>query len=309
MTMEQAFAGSSFTQSSTGYRAIATAWEREHYPQYDFDFDVQAIGGHNSYSALVRLQAGADVFVIDHANDANNSNRDDRRALEALIRRVWAANPNTRIIIVGSPVWNTVGVDDDANVDTPSNQTILEDIKALAEWYGIAYVDYWQWCRSVVPDTYTLAQLAPDSVHPSSEIGYPNMALLLQAYLPTGGTPKPAPLPARLYDNGDFENTPTVFLGNQYDSRTGTWSDAGTRTQSSEAGATITFSATCQSLGILRTDGDANAELELSVDGSAYRNVVLNQGGYFLEEGRGAHTLTIRVKTGGNVRIEQFWAV
>lgn len=304
-----AYAGSSFTAANPGYRGLAQVWLTDNYPTYATTATVQAINGHNTYSALVRLETGADVFVIDNANDSNDSvNTPDRKALEALFRRLWAANPQTRIIVIGPPSWFGQDTSDNAVVDTPTNQTALEEIKALADHYGIAYVDYWQWCRDVVPDTYDLTDLTADTVHPT-DLGYNQMATLLEAYLPTSGSQKPATLPARLYDNGDYENTPTRTLGTNYDSRTGTgWSDSGTATLSATAGDTITYSATCQSIGVYRSAG-TNANLEISVDGGAYRDASLTQNGIELVEGRDAHTITIRLKAGGDIRIDEFWAI
>ncbi|MBK7179770.1 MAG: hypothetical protein IPH82_21760 [Chloroflexi bacterium] len=306
--MSQDFAGTSFTNAIAGYRPIATAWQKANYPRYDFTFTNYALDGHNSWSNLVRLTTGADLFVIDHANDGVTAW--ERASLEAIIRRLWTANADTRIIIINSPTWFTQDTSNNAVVNTPTNQTIIEEIETLAAHYGIPIVDYWGWCQTNVPSPYNLNQITTDTVHPSTAVGYPAMAALLEVYLPTGGASKPATLPARLYDNGDYENTPTRTLGNANAGTTGTWSTTGTRIESSTAGSTVTFAATCQSFGIYRSDGGSNANLEYSVNGgSTWSNMVLYQNGTVITGGRAAYSIIIRVKTGGSARIEEFWAV
>lgn len=305
--MAQRFAGSSLTaNNTTGYRPKAQAWQLATLPLYAFTFSSQAISGHNTWSNLVRLVTGDDLFIFDHANDADTTW--NYASLEAMFRRLWTANPNTRIIVVNSPTWITQDMSNNAIVDTPTNKTVIEAVEALAAHYGIPVVDYWGWCQSVVPGTFNLTDLTADTVHPTS-LGYTNMAALLESLLPNGGGAKPGTLPARLYDNGDYENTPTRTLGNANDGTTGTWATTGTRIESSTAGSTVTFSATCQSFGIYRSDGGSSSGIEASVDGGAYADLVSYQNGTVIVAGRGAHIIAFRVKAAGTVRIDEFWAV
>jgi hypothetical protein len=278
------------------------------YPQRgEYVWDVQAIGGHNSYSALVRLKTGADVFIIDHANDGNAVNSFHRSALEALIRKLWDTNPNTRIMMVGSPSWNGLDTSNNALVHDPTNKNAIVETKALAEHYGLGYADYWQWCRDVVDaGTYTLAEIVPDKIHPFPA-GLAKMSELLQPLLYSGAGMKPAVMPERVYEDSiDYENPPTVLLGNQYDNRTGTWVDDGTGVASTEAGATITYTVTCQSFGCLAA-GNFTSFCQASVDGGAFEDAVLYQNGWVIESGRGLHTITIKVVD--EVRIDEFWAI
>lgn len=298
------FAGSSFTISATGYRYISQQWELLNYPGFDFTFPTPlAIGGNNTWSNLVRLTTGDDTFIIDHANDDAIK---DHKVMEALIRRVWAGNNTTRIILVSSPTWTLQDTSDDGIVTTPTNETALGNVIALAAHYGIPLVDYWGWCKSVVPGTYHLNELTDDATHPNA-LGYANMAALLEAYLPNGGQQEPSPLPDRLYDDGGYERTPTQIYGTDYDSRTGSWTDTGTRTESSTVGDTITFSATCQSIGCWRADGGTN-HVTISVDGGAFTSLQFYQNGIELSEGYGSHTFVIKVDS-GTCRIDEFWAI
>jgi len=258
---------------------------------------------------LVRLSADGlayspNVVILDHANDSTAATC--KNGIEGYIRRVWTANPSTQMIIIGSPAWALGDIGTDANVLHPANETTLGDVKALAAYYGIPYVDFWDWCKSVVPGTYHLNEVTADGAHPSA-VGYAQIAELMKPFLPVNGGTQPLPLPARLYDNGDYENTPTRTLGTGYDSRTGVWSDTGTRTESSEVGATITFSATCQSYGCYRADAGSN-DVQVSIDGGAYAAANFYQNGAPIAGARAAHTIAIKVVS-GTVRIDEFWAV
>ena len=134
------------------------------------------------------------------------------------------------------------------------------------------------------------------------------MAALIEVFLPEGGQSLPSSLPARLYDNGDYENTPVRITGDQFDSRSGTWTDTDTRIESTTEGSIVTYEATCQSYGAYREDGGVDV-VEISIDGGAYASLVFGHGGRTIPAGRGLHTISIRIPAGGNVRIDEFWAV
>jgi hypothetical protein len=305
ISMSQTFAGSSFTYGD-GYRKKSTSWELLNYPNYDFDFTNMAIGGHNTWSNLVRLQTGDDLFIIDHAND--NSRDMDFASMESIWRLLWEENPHARIVLIQSPSWVLRDIDDDDNVDNPINGAVMNDYVTLANHYGVSVVRYWDWCIEVVDaGTYHLNELTADTVHPT-ELGYTNMAELLEAHLPNGGGQKPDTLPSRLYDSEDYENTPTRTLGTDYDSKTGSWTETGTQASSSEADATITFSATCQSYGFYRADGTANPAALVSIDGGDFAAYTPSQNGTPIAAGRAAHTIIVKVVS-GTVEIDEFWAV
>lgn len=312
--MAMRFAGTSFTFANPGYSGLSqTALNA--IGLYDFTFSNQAVGGNNSFSNLIRLTTGDDVFIIDHANDSDAQWQS--ATLEAIIRKVWTAKAQTRIIIVGSPHWGLETTLENADVSTPSNLDAINAVKALATHYGIDYVDYLQWCIDNVPSVYDLTDLTPDKVHPSS-IGYQAISTLLLDYLPLGGTEKPASLPAAyLYDtNGVMSsNTATRRLGNDNDDEDdedgngGNWSTvATTGRQSSTAGDTIRFNNVTGSIvGVYRADA-VNMTVEISVDGGAFYSFLLYQNGQPLNEGHGTHDIVIRVVS-GTVRIDEFWAI
>lgn len=274
-----------------------------------YNFSNLGMNGHNTWANLVRLTDTSNTHsvILDHANDANSAN--DKAALEAFIRRIWTANPLTRITFIQSPSWLGQDTAVDANVDHPTNEAAIGNVEALAAQYGIPVIGYWNWCKTVVgATTYHLNELTADAVHPSTSVGYPNMALLLEETLPEGGAQAPNPLPARIYDNGDYENTPVRINGSDETSRTGTWSENGTSISSSTADSTITYTATCQSYGVYRVDGVANPAVQVSIDGGAFGAVSITQNGIAIPGARALHTITIKVVS-GTAKIDEFWAI
>jgi hypothetical protein len=301
----QVYAGSSFT-SLPGYRPLVNAYCLSNFPQYDYTFPILAIGGNNTWSNLVRLTTGGDVFILDHANDWTAA------WAEAMIRRVWAANPATQIILITSPSWNTLDTSNDSLVNTPANLKVLQEIVALAHHYGIALANYWGWCQNLVNGgNYHLSQLTNDSVHPSA-IGYAAMAGLLEPFLPDGGTPAPAALPERYFPNSAaYELPPIRMPGTAYFLRTGKgWSDKGTTITSSKPGDTVTYKTldVWSSFGSWRSDLGTNV-VEISVNGGDFSTLPFNQNGYDLDS-VSYDTITIRIPaSGGNVRIEEIWFI
>jgi hypothetical protein len=307
--VSQQFAGTSFTASNPGYRGRVQDWQHINLPAYVLTYSLLALGGHGTWSNLVRLPDEAyDAVIMDTAGDGDGNHW--YKSLEAFFRRHYAKNPNTRILMMQSPNWSGLDIDNDDTVHIPVNAPAQNSIGLLAAHYNIDVVPYWEWCKEVVDaGTYHLNQLTLDTIHPST-VGFQQMELMLRDYLPLGQKPPFIPLPARLYDCEDYEQTPARILGTAYDSRTGTgWSDNGTQVSSSTAGDTITYTATCTSIGIYQTVDTNSMNCEVSVDGGTYRSMYLRVFGEELIEGRGAHTITIRLKAGGSIFIDEFWAI
>ena len=131
---------------------------------------------------------------------------------------------------------------------------------------------------------------------------------LLLDYLPDGGQTAPVSMPIYLYDtNGEYQSTPLIKYGTDYDSRTGVWNDTGTRTESNQVGATITYSGTFKSIGCYRADAGTN-DVEINVDGSGYQAMAFYQNGVQISSSRAAHTVVVKVMS-GTVRIDEFWAI
>jgi hypothetical protein len=304
------FAGSSFSVvSATSYNQKVRDWFTAQ-PQYLGSYTTLAIGGHNTWSNLVRLSssltADTQVVTIDHANDPDDTLANC--ALEALIRRIWTYNPSIRIIGISSPSWITQDISNNALVSTPTNLTAIGVKKTIFEYYNTSYADYLAAMIALVPGTYNLNDLVNvDTVHPSPT-GYGVMASLVEALLPYGGAALSGSLPDYLYeDTPDFEETPTITLGTDYDSQTGTWSEVGTTIESSTAGSTVVFSGTFRSFGSYRAAG-SNSGVDIDIDGGGFNLMTFSQNGYDIGT-RAAHVITIRIPVGGNCKIDEFWAI
>lgn len=310
--MSLSWAGTSFTASNPGYSYNVDQWIRINAYAYAYTAThTGAISGNNTWSALVRLttditNVNPNLVVLDTVNDAGGNHTG--KSLEAIIRRIWAINPSTRIILMRFATFTDRTVN--STVNSPVNATALVEFDAIAAAYGIPVVNWLSNVQILVNNQgHNLTEyVSVDNVHPSTT-GYDLAATLLEAFLPTGGATKPGTLPARLYDtSGYFENTVTKKLGTAYDSRVGTWSNNGNEVQSSTPGDTITYtvtSAPAHSIGCYRADAGTN-NVKLGYDGGARSAANFYQNG--TEVPGGFTTVTIEVVS-GTVKIGELWAV
>lgn len=245
-------------------------------------------------------------MVLDTVNDSAGNHC--AKSVEATIRRIWTANPATRIILVRFSTFTDRTIN--STVNSPVNSAALVEFDALAAAYGIPVIDWTARIQQLVNNEgHNLTEyVSVDNVHPSTG-GYAVAAELMETILPAGGASKPAGYPNRLYDsNGYLERTVTKKLGTAYDSRTGTWADSGGEVSSSTATSTITYTVTtapAYTIGCYRADGGTNT-VDISYDGGAYTAQTFYQNG--IEVPGGFTTATIRV-TSGTVKITEFWAV
>lgn len=258
---------------------------------------------------MIKLQANLlayspDTVIIDTANSDGSDM--DNATIEALVRRIWTICPQTKIMMFN--FFAVADHDIDANVNSPTDEANVLATQAVAAAYGITLVDYWGTIKQRVnSEGHHLNEYMDDTIHPN-ETGHGEAYDLLSPHLPFGGGAKPDTLPDRIYDtDGLYENTPVVKNGTDDDSRTGTWTEDGTKISSNEAGATITYSATCQSYGCYRADAGTNT-VQASIDGGAFANASFYTNGTPIAGGRAAHTITIKVVS-GTVRIDEFWAI
>lgn len=181
---------------------------------------------------------------------------------------------------------------------------------AVCQHYGVTIVDYIvELQRLVNNEGATLADYYADNIHPTVA-GQQVIAGLLEPVLLNSSGGKPAVMPGYYAATAaDYENPSTRLLGTAYDSRSGTWSDVGSSARSSEVGAIITYSATCQSYGCFRADfGSVTNDVQISMDGGAFEDKVFNHNGTPIAGGRGLHTIAVKVKS-GTVRIDEFWTI
>ncbi len=293
------FAGSSNTANgTTGYRPLIQAGLISNYPVYLFSFLNISANGWATWPNLVNQVdlAAADLIIFDQSNDGEN----DTAHVEALIRKAAAANQ--RVIGIVNPAW--LATTDD-QINTPVNKTALEQHITVLQAYGVPYVDGWQLCKDHVAGGGHLSDHFADTAHWSAN-GYAAVTAVILDYLPTGGMIA-SPLPGRIYaESEDFQQAPVIMNGTDYVSKTGAWTEDGTKISSSEAGATITFSGAFRSFGCYRASGSyPNVTVKID-DDDPIENFAFYANGYDIGT-RGEHTIVITVTT--TVQIDEFWAI
>lgn len=307
--MNVIYGGSSITNATDGYRELSTNWLEWTYLDTDFVFYNASQSGRTSWNNLLRIQAdyldhAPDLIIFDNAND--DVAAIGRRAVEAMVRRIWTAYPDCKIVFM--KVFNVADRFDDSDIETPVNSGQQVEFEAIADHYGIPLVPYWDQINWLVNGGARLFRYLIDTVHPTY-LGHGEMSALLEPYLTADfltTRQSPLSLPSRLYDNGDYENAAVVKNGNAYDSISGTWATNGTAISSSQAGAIVTYSGTLQSIGRPEEDG----VVQVSIDGGAYAAITLGPNGATNAAlaTRGARTVAIKVMS-GTVTISKFWGI
>lgn len=301
------YGGSSITFSSTGYRLYSSNWRTYTYPNTTWTTFTAAQSSRNTWNNLMRYSTEysnrtPNLVIIDNAN--NDAGNLDRRALEALVRRIWTDTPLCKIIFV--KIFSVTDRFDDASILSPTNGTQQAELVALGAAYGIPVVAYYDFIAALVAGGDKLFRHMADTIHPNA-LGYVEMSALLEAYLTPSflaNRQSPLVLPSRVYDNGDYENAAVIKNGTAYDSISGTWVPSGTTISSGVIGSIVTYSATCQSIGRPEIDG----AVEVSIDGGAYAAITFGPNGYAIPGGRAAHTIAIKVAS-ATVTISKFWAI
>ena len=301
--------GSSITEPSTSYAFLVRDWIATTNADKAVAWTLQAISGHWPWSNLIRypaqLQAAMPVDVV--LCDYRLVNDWDYPALEALTRRIYTDNPQAVII---SPI---IPEDVDTNGAVDALTQLNLDSVALGEHYGVHFVDYRQEVIDRVAGGDSLSLYMADAIHPTT-LGQQICAAMIEAAILANNWLSPedhSTLPARLYDDGTHELEPTRAVGTS-GTRAGTWTVTGTRIQSSTAGSTVEFAATCQQFGIYRSDtGYTVPSVDVQIDGGAWQeNVAISHNGFYgTAPSYGAHTITIRVRAGVTVRIDEFWSI
>lgn len=170
------------------------------------------MSGENSYQNLQRLTTDVlayapSLFVFDNANDGAGGVH--RRSVEAIIRRIWTAYPDCKIVFM--QVFAVTDHDVDATVNTPTTAAMQAEFLALANHYGIPMIPVWENMAALVnATTYHLNELLRDTVHPT-DLGFSLMFDWLEPVLtlPFLTTPQfSGTFPAYLYDDGSYEADP-----------------------------------------------------------------------------------------------------
>lgn len=300
-----AFSGSSITYAANGYRQKVMDFMPATYPNSNWSFVSTAQNGFTTWTNLINLSSilatNPELIIIDPVNDDNS---DFRKATnEALIRRIRTALPNCRLVMM--KFFVVTDKDVDASINTPTNQTSFQQWADLGAQYSIQIVDDWQAVKDLITGGAHLSTYLADTVHPTAA-GHTVAFGALQPYL--ASSIHATAMPARLYANSEnYETAPTVIVGTDYTSKTGTWAESGTQVSSSEVGATITFTATCRSFGIYRADS-TDSGTEYSIDGGAFAGMNSYPAYGWPIASRAEHTITFKVIS-GTLKIDEFWAV
>lgn len=307
--MNVVYGGSSITNATDSYRELSSNWLEWTHRAIDFTIYNSSQSGRSSWNNLLRIQAdyldhSPDLIIFDNAND--DVGAIGRRAVEAFVRRIWGELPDCKIVFM--KVFNVADRFDDSDIDTPINSGQQAEFEAIADHYGIPLVPYWDRIDTLVGNGSPLFRYLIDTVHPSY-LGHGEMSALLEPYLTANflaTRQSPMSLPARLYDNGDYENAAVIKNGNAYDSISGSWNTVGTTISSSQAGAIVTYSGTLQSIARPEEDG----VVQVSIDGGAYAAITLGPNGATNAAlaTRGARTVAIKVIS-GTVTISKFWGI
>lgn len=276
------------------------------YARSNWTFVSTASNGYTTWTNLVLLStltaAAHELIIIDPVNDDSTDFR--KATCEALIRRIRTILPAARLVLMKFATVSDQNVD--ASINTPTNSASYQQWSDMAAHYGIQLIDVVAGMQAAVAGGTHLNTLLADTVHPTVA-GHTIAYNLLQPYLNSSQAPI-TPLPARLYAlSSDYENVPVVQNGSAYTSRTGAWSDNGAQVISSEVGATITYTATCQSFAIYRADSVASG-VEYSIDGGAYQGMNAYPAYGWPIVARALHTITFRV-TSGTLKIDQVWMI
>lgn len=292
------WAGSSNTyNNTTGYRYVVNNYIKVNYPQYDLEALNIAQNGWSTFPNLVNIGdlSAAEVIIFDQSNDDET----DTPEVEALLRLAYANGQ--RVIAVLNPSW-TATTDDQVN--TPYNLTALTKTKRLLDAYGASYVDVLIITQNHVNAGGHITDLWADTAHLNAT-GYGLAATGILCYLPNYGEIQ---LPReRVYAAAaDFEYTPVIRAGTDYDSRTGSgWVDDGAAVYSTTPDDTITFTDTFRKFGAYRVDAGLNDTL-VSIDGGAFTNIQVYANGYDIGT-NAEHTIIIKVVS--NCYIDEFWAI
>lgn len=303
------YMGTSVTNAASGYREYSANWlDYSHSDTFTITNASKSGSSlwNNAYRLDTALAYNPDVVIFDGINDGHAFHRE---AMEGMIRRIWAARPTCKIVFVKVFSLSAGSRFDDANANPTAMQAWQQTYEDMATHYGIPTVDYEAKMQELVAGGRHLYEFLIDTVHPNA-IGHQVISSLLEPVLTDAfltGTQKPAVLPARLYDDGSYENAGFGLNGTAYTSRTGTWTDSGTTVSSSEAGATITYSGTLQSFGIDPGDGSTPPVVQMSLDGGAYSSLQTSTNGTDIGS-RGAHTVTLKVVS-GTLKIATFMAI
>ncbi len=310
------YIGTSITQGNVtaGYEyvTLVNTYLRTHQPLYSYTALTNAgQGGSTSFYGLARVENtfaayAPNVVSLDYG--INDLETDFYACTaEALIRRMRTLIPGAMIVFLAFPRVTSHLVNDATNL----NAGLHARWSALCAAYGVVFVDYAAYLKSVIDGGATLSDYMGDTVHPTIA-GHALAAAYFEQTLQAAYSASAMPtLPERTYDCEDFETTPVWRKGTDNDGETGTWATSGNARTSSIANSTITWNWRGVAMGYVKlvtstgsvgiaVDGGAETVHDLSV-----RNIANDLPTIYAS---GAHTTVFRVIS-GTVAVEKFISI
>jgi len=194
--------GAGASNQSKCYRSLTTAWFRQQFPHAEITEVNAAIGGTGSNLGVFRL--GQDVlahhphlvFVEFAVNDSGLPDATIDRAMEGIVRQIWAADPTTDICFVYTM---TVRMLEDYRRGR-AYHTVQRD-EGLAEHYGIPAVNVGAAAAyDILDGKISQHDFARDGVHPTDR-GYQMYLATIASFLEglkDRGKPGPHAMPEPL---------------------------------------------------------------------------------------------------------------
>ena len=311
-------AGAGASTAQNAWAAIIAQWLEHKFHQYAWTHTNSGLAGKSSWYGLIRLQndliaKNPDLVFLDFAvNDAGTSRGDLQNgfttAAEAVIRRIRTKLPAAKLIALILARPDTTGKD-------------ARDMWiALARHYDIQFelLDQ-ELTREIGSDQPTGEQLAAYflsaiDVHPNDN-GHRLIAAMIERDLLDLQPAWPKPIDRYGYyfpHSAIYEAEPIIRLAADHDAQSGEWLAVDGALESSQPGASISWSANLCSFGVQTNVGAGAGRLEWSLDGGPFTPLDLSTGTDSLKViwnfPRAEHTVTIRVVS-GKVQLHRFYGI
>ncbi|WNR43969.1 GDSL-type esterase/lipase family protein [Paenibacillus roseipurpureus] len=296
-----AFIGGSVTEGegasdseATSYRALTYRYLERRFPETAFKFINAAIGGTNSTYGAFRLeehvfdQGDVDLLFVEFAvNDAGNLT-ESIRAMEGIVRHAKRSNPQIDICFIYTARRS-------GSESYSANRRLQDNIynhEEVAEYYripsvNIASVIY----NKVISGELKWEDISGDDVHPN-DFGYALYASVLEVFLENelivsnekseDPLALPSPIDSVCYENGRQLSpllAETSFNWRMIEGWTTeqffNWAPPADIYLGESPGAEFQFSFTGTAVGISLLAGKDTGNIEVSIDGGAFRTIPL----------------------------------
>ncbi|SDM49302.1 SGNH/GDSL hydrolase family protein [Kriegella aquimaris] len=188
------YLGGSITEAREGWRDLSFSWFRLNFPKTAFYQNNAAIGGTGSDLGVFRLEDDVfdekpDLLFVEFAvNDGHTPT--SLRTMEGIVRKTWAAFPNTDICFI----YTTAEVYCRAMVDEGKTVYAVDEHEKVAAHYGIPSINVGLQVARMYAQGELLLSADPsknertivftkDRTHPLPESGHPLYGSLVAKYL------------------------------------------------------------------------------------------------------------------------------